>query len=155
MSLGCSRNIMHIMFSVSNVMLLPFLILDIVAWLNIFSFLILVLVYPLLDSSLSTSILYLINVFQSSFLYYIFILLWYFKTFSKSTNKNILFSLILVLTYTDISAIIMTSRKTWSKNKKPVAELPTKRQAPIKKERYADYITFGEKVQDYGISKNI
>ena len=118
MSLGCSLNIMHIILSVSSVILLPFLILDIVAWLNIFSFLILVLVYPLLDSSLSTSILYLINVFQSSFLYYIFILLWYFKTFSKSTNKNILFSLILVLTYTDISAIIMTSRKARNKIKR-------------------------------------
>ena len=117
MSLGCSLNIIHIILSVSSVILLPFLILDMVAWLNIFSFLILVLVYPLLDSSLSTSILYLINVFQSSFLYYIFILLWYFKTFSKSTNKNILFSLILVLTYTDISAIIMTSRKTSNKIK--------------------------------------
>nr|DAH92969.1 MAG TPA: hypothetical protein [Caudoviricetes sp.] len=75
MSLGCSLNIMHIVFKVSSVILLPLLIFDMVAWLNIFSFLILVLVYPLLDSSLSTSILYLINVFQSSFLYYIFILL--------------------------------------------------------------------------------
>lgn len=133
MSLGCSLNIIHIILSVSSVILLPFLILDIVAWLSIFSFLILVLVYPLLDSSLSTSILYLINVFQPSFLYYIFILLWYFKTTLKSTNKNILFSLILVLTYTDISAIIMTSRKASNKIKKPVAELTTKRQAPNKK----------------------
>ena len=111
MSLGCSRNIMHIILSVSSVILLPFLILDMVAWLNIFSFLILVLVYPLLDSSLSTSILYLINVFQSSFLYYIFILLWYFKTFLKSTNKNILFSLILVLTYTNISVIMNATKQ--------------------------------------------
>ena len=133
MSLGCSLNIIHIILSVSSVILLPFLILDMVAWLNIFSFLILVLVYPLLDSSLSTSILYLINVFQSSFLYYIFILLWYFKTFSKSTNKNILFSLILVLTYTDISAIIMTSRKTRNQIKKLIAQ-PSKvtRWAPNK-----------------------
>nr|DAH92968.1 MAG TPA: hypothetical protein [Caudoviricetes sp.] len=38
----------------------------------------------------------------------------------------------MVLTYTNISAIIMSSRKTRNKIKKPVAELPTERQAPNK-----------------------
>lgn len=53
--------------------------------------------------------------------------------------------LIYVLTLHKYSDIIMSSRKTRNKIKKPVAELPTKRQAPNKKKKGAYIITYAGK----------